>query len=145
MAKFNFKTATKGLGTDAMTIGLTIGGAVISKKFLNFENIFKAQAAKAEKPFWIKQQGGIKLAGALIASNFVKNKFAKQLLQGVAFEGGLSLLRTVTTDKTGASFFEPIGQQDPDSIDETIESGVAGEHDYQDTVSGVGDDFEEGF
>ena len=134
---FNFKSATKTLGTDAMDVGLMIGGAVASKKFLDFSNIFKNQEPDSAI---IKYQGGIKLVGGLVGRGMVKNKYVKNLLTGVAFEGGLSLLRNVTM-KDGKSFFEPIGEDDPDQIDEDMESGVHGN--YENTV-GAGGETEEG-
>lgn len=133
---FNFKSATKTLGTDAMDLGLIIGGAVASKKFLDFSNIFKNQ--KPDSAI-IKYQGGIKVAAGLIGRGFVKNKYVKNLLTGVAFEGGLSLLRTMTM-KDGKTFFEPIGEQDPVGIDSEIRAGVSG---YENTVGAVDEDEDE--
>ena len=135
---FNFKQATKTLGTDAMDVGLMIGGAVAAKKFLDFSNIFKNQK---EDSAIIKYQGGIKLVGGLVGRGMVKNKYVKNLLTGVAFEGGLSLLRNVTM-KDGKSFFEPIGNEDDGmegikDIDKEMERGV-GEN-YEGSVGGVGD------
>ena len=132
--KFNFKSATKNIGTEAADLGLMIGGAVASKKFLDFSNLsfFKDAAAKDPKAWQaqaIKYQGGVKIIGGLVGRKYVKNKYVKSLLTGVAFEGGLNLLRQFTQKSDGSNYIDPIGQNDPKSIDNEMENGSMGNND----------------
>lgn len=147
--KLSFKTATKDLAKDGIDLGEMIGGAVLSKKFLDFSNLsfFKDGAAKSPDGWQakaIKYQGGIKVLGALIGRTYVKNKHIKAILYGVGFEGGLNLVRQFTNKKDGSgNYVDQIGGN-PDSERENIREGVAGEDsNYQDSVAGVGDDYTE--
>lgn len=144
--KFSFKTATKNIGTEAADLGLMIGGAVASKKFLDFANLsfFKEGAAKDPNGMMakaIKYQGAIKLVGGLVARKYVKNKYIKSALTGVAFEGGLNLIRQFTQKQDGTNYIDQIGKNPGQMRAEMDQSSMGADpaYDYQSGVGGVGD------
>ena len=142
--KFSFKTATKNISTEAADLGLMIGGAVVSKKFLDFSNLsfFKDGATKDPKGWQakaIKYQGGIKLVGGLVARKYVKNKYLKSALTGIAFEGGLNLLRQFTQKQDGTNMIDQIGNDPGEQRSEMDQSAMGDTYSYQSGVGGVGE------
>ena len=96
------KTAVK----DATTVGITLGGLLASRKFLDFQTIFKNQP---EDSFMRKNEGPIKLIGGVLAIGMIKNPMIKALAIGMALDGGVMTIRNMTRDKdTGESFFPAI-------------------------------------
>ena len=111
--KYNFKEKAKVAGMTVAEISVLTGTIVLTKKFLDFNVLFKNKIA-ADPTFankwYIKHQGAIKLVGGALAAAHVDNPWLKLLFIGVAIEGAITELRTVTTDDAGVSFFDKIGR-----------------------------------
>lgn len=108
MAAQLLKFEAKKIGMTAGEIGTLAGGMILTKKFLDFNTLFKKQIeadpAFADKWF-IKGQGWIRFGVGLIAASYVKNPWVKLLMFGVALEGAITGIRQVS-----GGFFEPIGR-----------------------------------
>ena len=139
MAKFNFKEKGKVIAMTGAEIGVLGGSMILTKKFLDFEVLFKNAIAKdpAYKDKWyIKHQGGVKFGAGLIAASFISNPWLKMIALGVALEGFISEVRTVTTDKEGVAFFDKIGAASTDAELEQLARGAVQSRDYASTVAG---------
>jgi hypothetical protein len=112
-----FQDQAKLVGMTVAEVAVLGGGMIVTKKFLDFNVLFKNQIEKdpkfAEKWF-IKHQGAIKLVAGAIGAYYVKNPWVRMLLIGVALEGFVSEVRVLTTNKDGVSFFDKIGQGQSD-------------------------------
>ncbi len=142
MPKFNFKNLVpkmkelgkqvgKNAGTDALNVGVILGGAIASQKMLDFSRLFK----NLDPTHWaIKFQGAIKFGAAFLSLAFFSHKMpglVKMLLYGIMFQGALSGLRAATVDEKGESFFEQIGRGNDVPITMQYPSTVAGEDDLR--------------
>lgn len=127
--KFNLKSIGKNIGKDAMEVGLIMGGAIASRKFIDLDSLLKDQPADG---FLRKHQGGIKAVAALSIAAALpankKNDMIRSILFGVAIDGALREVRTLTTDDAGTSWFEQIGNINPDSEFPTGVSGANNEY-----------------
>ncbi len=101
----DLKSAGKNIMVNGKVIAVTTGGALLSRKFLDFNVMFKAQPADSALR---KHQGIIKLLLALGIAGNVKNDTVKQLLNGVAIEGAIQAVRAYG----GGTFFQPLGAGD---------------------------------
>jgi hypothetical protein len=114
MAKYNFKEKGKLAMMTAAEVGTVGVSMLVTKKFLDFNTLFKNQIAKdptyADKWF-IKHQGAIKFGAGIIAAIHVDNPWLRLAFIGVAVVGFIEETRVLTTDKdTGESFFDKIGK-----------------------------------
>ncbi len=112
MPKMQFKLPSrkefgKNLGRSAMDVGVVGISMLASRKFLDFDVIFKNQPADS----MVRKSGGyIKGIGGIILAGMVKNPILKNFLYGVALDGFVRVARQLTTNKeTGESFFTAIG------------------------------------
>ena len=101
----DLKSASKNIMVNGKVIAVTTGGALLSRKFLDFNTMFATQPANG---MLRKHQGIIKLLLALGIAGNVKNDTVKQLLNGVAIEGAIQAVRAYG----GGTFFQPIGAGD---------------------------------
>lgn len=111
MAKF--KDHAKVAGYTVAEVAVVGGSMLLTKKFLDFETLFKNQIAadpKYKDKFWMKHEGGIKLVAGALAASYVKNPWLKMVLIGVAVGGFIQEVRVLTTKADGSSFFDQIGQ-----------------------------------
>ena len=67
--KLNLKSAGKSVMTNGKEVGLTLGGALLSRKYLDFDMMFKNQAPDS---FMRKHQGIIKFLAGTIGGGMVK-------------------------------------------------------------------------
>ena len=89
--KLNIKSATKSVMTNGKEVALTVAGALAAGKFLNFDTMFASQPPTS---YMRKHQGVIKFIAATIGAGMVKNTSPlRPLLNGVALEGGLRMVR----------------------------------------------------
>jgi hypothetical protein len=119
---FSIKGATKSVMTEGKTVVIVLAGALASRKFLDFDTMFATQPADG---YLRKHQGAIKFLGATIATGFVKNKMVKELLMGVALEGGIKAVRTYG----GGNFFQPLGEEDMGGADAELQELLNGADD----------------
>ena len=128
--KLNLKSAGKSVMTNGKEVGLTLGGALLSRKYLDFDMMFKNQAPDS---FMRKHQGIIKFLAGTIGAGMVKgNSLLRPVLNGVALEGGIKAVRTYG----GGNFFQPLGEGD--SL--LGEGGAAGDGFLADVLEGAGDE-----
>lgn len=117
MAKYAFIEHGKKFGKVALLtggeIGVLGGSMILSKKFLDFNQLFKNKIAAdptfADK-WYIKHQGAIKVGIGLIGATFIKNPWVKLIFIGIALEGFITEVRVLTTDAAGNAFFDKIGK-----------------------------------
>jgi hypothetical protein len=103
--KLNIKSATKSVMTNGKEVALTVAGALVAGKFLNFDTMFAAQPPTS---YMRKHQGAIKFLAATIGAGMVKSSSPlRPLLNGVALEGGLRMVRAYG----GGTFFQPLGAE----------------------------------
>lgn len=159
--KIQWKAVAK---TGAITIGevaVLTGSIVLTKKFVDFNTLFKKQIdadPKYAEKFHIKHQGLIKIGAGVIGATLIKNPWLKMVFIGIAIEGAITEARVLMTDSAGISFFDKIGADDIDK--EMIEAAklVRGNDDdegenkriegygdrFESAVSGYGDKYESG-
>jgi|GEM_PF-4398379 hypothetical protein len=121
----NWKAHAKEAGHTILEVGALTGGMIVSKKFLDFENLFKNQIAKDPKfedSWFMVHEGAVKLVVGVAAATFVKNPYAKFALVGLAVAGAIQEIRTVTS-MHGSPFFDAIGAAQPDA--ELVEAARA--------------------
>ena len=148
-----FNLNLKQAPANAMTLGLTTGGIIASKKFLPLDKALMKMNLKPDSPL-IKYQGFLKSLLALFALGMLPAKgamsdFGKPVVIGIGLEGLITGLRQATAKTTygGTEYlYDAIGQDeiidDLEEEDETIEdeaTDVSGEDDDDVTtdVSGV--------
>jgi len=141
----NFKVIVKHGAITAGEVGVITGGIIVTKKFLDFKNLFKNQIAAnpdyANK-FHIKHQGIIKVAAGTIGASMVKNPWIKLALIGMAVEGAITEIRVLTTNKeTGASFFDQIGAGESQMDLEMLEAAKMIKGNEEEGMEGVGADY----
>lgn len=115
MNKMQLTVKLKQAGMTAAEIGVVTGSMILTKKFLDFNMLFKNKIAKDPKfseSFIIKHQGGVRFGLGLAAAVYFQNPWVKLIFLGVAAEGAITEIRTLTTDSTGVSFFDKIGAAD---------------------------------
>lgn len=143
MAKFKLKGKgfTKELMHNGQPILLTTAGIIGTQKFLDFKTLMPNANPDG---FLMKQEGLVKLGGALIAVSAFKNMppWLKFLLYGVAIQGAIKATKQMTTNKdTGKAFFESIGNADLEeqinALADQVKDSVTTQ--YQTGVSGFGD------
>lgn len=121
--KFNFKEAGKHTLMTVAEIGTVGGSMILTKKFLDFNTVFKRQIEadpKYAEKFHIKHQGAIKLVGGALGASMVKNPWIKLALVGVALEGFITEARTLMTDDKGTAYFDAIGAANEDIDQEML-------------------------
>ena len=125
MAKFNLagiKGGAKALPKNfLMPVGLATAGIIGTQKFLDFKTLFP----NVDPNKWfIKHEGAVKVGGVAVAFMLFQKMpdWAKWLLIGVAVQGAVKEIGTLTTNKEGKRFFEQIGAGD---YDEQINSLAA--------------------
>ena len=109
-----FKDAVKVAGMTAGEVAVLGTGMLLTKKFLDFNVLFKKQIEKNPKladAWYIKHQGIIKIAVGVLAAAYIKNPWLRLLAIGVAAEGFISEVRVISTNKDGVSFFDKIGNK----------------------------------
>ena len=143
--KLNIKSATKSVLTNGKEVGLTVAGALVAGKFLNFDTMFATQPPTSMVR---KHQGAIKFLVATVAAGMVKSSSPlRPVLNGVALEGGLRMIRAYG----GGTFFQPIGADDLmlEGADAELDALLNGADDdlmgsitnnYEAAVSGPADD-----
>jgi hypothetical protein len=130
MAKFNFKGFGKDLLHDGKDVLLIGTGIVATQKFADFKTLFpNVDPAKV----WMKHEGAIKFGAALITLAAFKKMpgWLQCLVMGVAIQGGIKELRTLTMNDAGESFVKSIGdgdynQQINDLAEEIKKAGMSG-------------------
>lgn len=119
--KYNFKEKAKVAGMTVAEVGVLTGGIILTKKFLDFNTLFKNKIA-ADPTFadqwYIKHQGAIKMVVGALAAAHVSNPWLKLLCIAVAVEGAITEARVLTTDEAGVSFFDKIGRASNNSYAE---------------------------
>lgn len=130
MAKFNFKGFGKDLLHDGKDVLLIGTGIVATQKFADFKTLFPNVDPNK---FWMKHEGGIKFGAALITLAAFKKMpgWLQCLVMGVAIQGGIKELRTLTMNEAGESFVKSIGdgdynQQINDLAEEIKKAGMSG-------------------
>ena len=112
MAKYNFKEKGKMALMTGAEIGTVGASMLLTKKFLDFNTLFKNQITKdpkyAEKWF-IKHQGAVKFGAGILAAIHVQNPWLRLAFIGVAVVGFIEETRVLTTQKDGTNFFDQIG------------------------------------
>jgi hypothetical protein len=110
--KYNFKAQGKMLLMTGAEIGVLGTGMLLTKKFLDFNTLFKDQIAKdptyADKWF-VKHQGAIKFGVGLLAAIHIKNPWLRIGLLSVAAVGFIEEVRVLTAKEDGTNFFNQIG------------------------------------
>ena len=116
--KFNFKHQLKEIGHTAVEVAVLTGGAIVSKKFMDFKTLFKNQIAADPlylNKFWMVHEGGVKFAVGLAGASYFKNPYVKWAFIGVAVAGAFQEVRHLTA-QGGAPIFDPIGNRgEPDA------------------------------
>jgi len=129
------KFEAKKIGITAGEIAVVGTAMIITKKFLDFNTLFKNKIAAdptfADKWF-IKHQGAIRFGLGLAAASYIKNPWLKLAMLGIAAEGFITEVRVLTTDAAGTSFFDKIGNNNgmlPPADDELLK--LAAQYDNQ--------------
>ena len=163
----DFTTHLKSSAWTGAEVGAVIVGGIAATELLDHRKIFKEAFAKnpgwfvdgAEgADFMIRHWGGIKFAGAALASTYVSNPWLKLALMGVMVQGGLQELRVLTWDKNKHSHrFQQLGAGEAAEVDAELkklaekyrtqgpdnESSVAGDNESS-VARSYDDDFEGG-
>jgi hypothetical protein len=130
--KLNLKSAGKSVMTNGKEVGLTLGGALLSRKFLDFDVMMKNQPADS---FMRKHQGIIKFLVGTIGAGMVKqNSMLRPILNGVALEGGIKAVRTYG----GGSFFPQLGE-DSNLLGDGAQDGLLGDYELAEILAGADD------
>src|SRR5690606_6956895 len=108
----------------AMQIALATAGVIGTQKFLDFQTLMKDKYAKDPNNFIFKQEGLIKVGGAIIAVAAWKNmpEWLKWLVIGVGIQGAIKAVRQYTKDDKGESKVPHIGAAE---MEEAINSLAA--------------------
>lgn len=127
MATFS-QHAKSAIWTEAEVVTVA-AGAIISQMMLDERKIFGNEFAKHPEwfagprvtaPIKIKFFGGIKAAGATLASTYVTNPWIKLALMGVALQGTIEQLRVMTWKPDGTNQFPMIGNARSQQLDEEL-------------------------
>lgn len=135
MAAQLLKFEAKKIGMTGAEIGTLAGGMILTKKFLDFNTLFRKQIeadpAFAEKWF-IKGQGWIRFGVGLIAASYVKNPWIKLIMFGVALEGAITGVRQLS-----GGFFEPIGRTGQKTLPPADDELLKLARQYDNSMQGV--------
>jgi hypothetical protein len=119
-----------------MPVGLIGAGMIASAKFLDFKTL----APNVDPNKWfMKHEGALKFGGVVITLAIWKKcpEWIKFILWGVAAQGFVKEVRTLTMNAEGKSFFEAIGNGGYDKdIEEAAKSINSLSEQYQTGVSG---------
>ena len=142
MAKFSGllgkgKGVAKNTMMNVKDIALITVGAIAAQKFLDFKTIFPNVDVNK---WFIKHEGAIKVGAVVITIAMWKKMpvWLKFVLWGVAVQGALKEIRTLTMNADGKAFFDSIGAGQYDAeiaeaakriegITTEYHSGVSGE------------------
>lgn len=123
MSKIQLKYKLKEAGMTAAEVGVVAGSMILTKKFLDFNQLFKNKIASDPtfaNGFIMKHQGGVRFAIGLGGAVFIKNPWIKLAFIGIALEGLITEVRTLTTDETGVAFFDKIGYAGNSTTDQQL-------------------------
>lgn len=144
--RFDRKKIQANLGRELGAGAATMGGMILSKKFLAPDLLLKNQP---DDNFFKKNFQIIKALGAftyLAATTEPTGKGKKEMtnimirraILGIGLEGGITAIRKLTiNEETGEAFFDKLGQsgwgapssQQPRTVAEQLDEGVAGTED----------------
>jgi len=120
---YKFQEHAKIATMTAGEVAVLGGSMILSKKFVDFNTLFKNKIAADPKfadNWYIVHQGGIKFIGGVAAAAYIRNPWVRMIAIGIAIEGIITEVRVLTTDKTGAAFFDKIGQDNQSLIDQDL-------------------------
>lgn len=141
MAKFKGllgkgKGVMKGAITTVKDVALITGGAIAAQKFLDFKTIFP----NVDPNKWfIKHEGAIKVGAVVLTLAMWKKapEWLKFVLWGIAVQGALKEIRTLTMNAEGKAFFDSIGAGAYDNEIKEAARNIEGiTTEYQSGVSG---------
>lgn len=138
--KYNFQAKAKMAAMTAGEVAVVGGSALLSQKFLSFENLFKNQIAKdpTYKDKWfIKHQGAIKFAVGVLGAIHIENPWLRMIALGIAVNGLVQEVRVLTM-KDGAPTLDAIGNIDKKLLDAAKSAGAA----MQRGLGAVGDTYQ---
>lgn len=133
--KFNIKAAGKSALDNGKPVLVATAGVIGAQKFLDFKTMFP----QVDPTKWFMKHEGAVKAGAVLVTLAMWQKcppMLKWLLWGVAIQGSLKEVRTLTMNPEGKAFFESIGAGEYDNLIDQMANNIKNE---AGTVKGLGD------